>query len=103
MIENHLVDIIRFSLYIISSIISVIVMIKADENRLLRVIAAGVGATAIRYNEELAHWAYLLIGSAIETAIAMMGVGFVLTLGISIMLMPIATLIGKLLHREEKP
>ena len=91
--EGHIIEIVRFAVCIISILIAVILMLKADDNNAMRRLAVAFSVLLIYFNEQIGVMVYLLIGSAIETLIAAMGVTFVVILGVVIMIFPLVALL----------
>ena len=87
--EEHIINVVRYGVCISTLIISVIAMLKADDNHAMRRLSAALGAVLIYFNEEIGRITYLLIGSFIEFCITLMGVGFVLIAGLVIMFLPV--------------
>ena len=87
--EAHIVMIVRFAVCLLALIFATALMIKADDNALLRRTAAAGGAAIVLFNERIGNAAYLILGGILESAIALMGVGFVLILAAVIMLLPL--------------
>ena len=98
--NDHILDIIRFVLCVTAAAVTAAVMIRAGDDRIIRVLAAAVGAAVIGFSASLSRLVYLLIGSTIEAAMAVMGVGFILSVGVAIMLLPIAAVIGWAFRRR---
>ena len=96
--EAHIIDIVRFATCLLTLIIAVVAMIKADDNNAMRRLSAVLAAVIVYFNEQIGLMVYLLIGSALETLIAISGVGLVLILTIVIMLLPIIGVIRWLVH-----
>ena len=98
--NDHILDIIRFVLCVTAAAATGAVMIRAGDDRVIRILAAAAGAAVIGFSAPLARVVYLLIGSTIEAAMAVMGVGFILSIGVAIMLLPIAAVIGWAFRRR---
>lgn len=96
--EAHIINIVRFATCMLALIIAVIAMIKADDNNAMRRLAAGLAAVLVYFNEQIGAMVYLLIGSTIETLIAVSGVGLVLILAAVIMLLPLIAVFRWLIH-----
>lgn len=96
--EMHIIDIVRFATCILSLIIAIVAMIKADDNNAMRRLLALLAGVLISFNEQIGSMAYLLIGSSIELLIATAGVGFVIVLTAVIMVLPILAVIRWLTH-----
>lgn len=91
--EMHIIDIVRFATCILSFIIAIVAMIKADDNNAMRRLSALLAGVLIFFNEQIGSMVYLLIGSSIELLIATAGVGFVIVLTAVIMVLPIFAVI----------
>ena len=91
--EMHIIDIVRFATCILSLIISLVAMIKADYNHEMRRLSALLAGVLKLFNEQIGSMVYLLIGSSIELLIATAGVGFVIVLTAVIMVLPILAVI----------
>lgn len=96
--EARIMNIVRFATCMLALIIAVIAMIKADDNNAMRRLAAVLGAVLIYFNELIGAMVYLLIGSTIETLIAVSGVGLVLILAVVIMFLPLIAVFRWLVH-----
>lgn len=96
--ETHIINIIRFAVCICTLTIAVISMIKADDNNAMRRFSAALAGVLIYFSEKISVMIYLLIGSAIETLIAVSGVGFVLILAVVLMLLPLLAAFRWLVH-----
>lgn len=88
-LQTRIVAIIRFAVCFLSLVIGIVVMLRADDNNALRRLTCALSALVIYFNAEIGSAVYLLIGSILETIMAVMGVGFALCLGLVIMLLPI--------------
>ena len=87
--EMHLIMIMRFLVCFIALVAGGVVVFKADDRAWMRRSAAVLGVAAVIFNEKIGNWLYLILGGLIESAIAFMGVGFVLILAAVIMLFPL--------------
>ena len=96
--EMHIIDIVRFATCILSLIIAIVAMIKADDNNAMRRLLALLAGVLISFNEQIGSMVSLLIGSSIELLIATAGVGFVIVLTAVIMVLPILAVIRWLTH-----
>lgn len=96
--EAHILEIIRFAVCLLSVVLALILMIRAQDNSILRRLSAIAAAAVIYFNEAIGSAVYLVLGSVIETLIAVMGMGFVLVLGIVIMLLPVILALRCITH-----
>ena len=96
--EGHIIEILRFAVCIISILIAVILMIKADDNNAMRRLAVAFSVLVICFNEQIGVMTYLLLGSTIETIIAVMGVTFVVILAVVVMIFPVIALFRWVIH-----
>lgn len=62
--EAHIIDIVRFATCLLTLIIAVVAMIKADDNNAMRRLSAVLAAVIVYFNEQIGLMVYLLIGSA---------------------------------------
>ena len=70
-------------------IITIIAMIKADDNNAMRRLSALLAAVLIYFNKEIGQITYLAIGAFIELWITAVVAGFVFVAGIVVMALPI--------------
>lgn len=91
--ELRILAIVRFAVCLLALVIGLIVMIRADDNAWLRRVTCLLVGLIVYFNHEIGRMLYLVIGSLLEMLIAVMGVGFVLCLGIVIMLFPVIAVI----------
>ena len=96
--EEHLIEIICYAICVLCLVGAIAVMVKAEDNDLLRRITPVVAAIPIYFNYHIGNAIYLLIGATLETLLAAMGVGFVLIFGLVIMLLPILLIIRWAIH-----
>lgn len=96
--ETHIIEIVRFSVCVMAVLVSIMLMIKADDNNALRRLSAVLAAVLVYFNEQIGCVTYLLIGSAIETLIAVMGVIFVIILAVVIMIFPLIAIFKWTIH-----
>ena len=96
--EDHIINIVRFAVCLLSLIAAVVAMMKADDNNAMRRLSAVLAAVLIFFNEQIGSMAYLMIGSTIETLLATAGIGFVLTFAVVLMFFPIIIIIRWLTH-----
>lgn len=96
--EAHIIEIVRFAVCIISILVAVVLMIKADDNNAMRRLALAFSVLLIYFNEQIGVMGYLLIGSTIETLVAAMGVTFVIILAAVVMLFPLVALFRWVIH-----
>lgn len=96
--EQHIIQIVRFAVCFLALIAAGAIMIKADDRAWMRRSAAAVGVAVVIFIEKIGNWLFLILGGLIESAIAFMGVGFVLILAAVIMLLPVIIVIRWLIH-----
>ena len=96
--EMKLVAIVRFAVCLAALIFGIAVTLRSDDNGALRRVSCILAAVLIYFNEEIGNWVYLTLGATIETALAVMGVGFTICLGAVIMLLPVIFVIRYLTH-----
>ena len=96
--EDHIINIVRFAVCLLSLIISIVLMIKADDNNAMRRLVAILTAIIVFFNEQIGEGVYLILISTIETLLALSGVGFILLAAVVVMLLPIIIFIRGLLH-----
>lgn len=97
-LEMRLIAIVRFAVCMLSLLFGIIVTLRSDDNRLLRYVSCALSAGLIYFSEKIGVWVYLTLGAAIETILAIMGVGFTLCLGAVIMLVPLILAVRYLTH-----
>lgn len=90
--EQHIIEIVRFAVCIVAILAAIVLMIKADDNNIMRRLAAAFAALLVYFNEQIGVMTYLLIGSTLETLIATMGVTFVIIIAVVIMILPVVAL-----------
>lgn len=90
--EQHIIEIVRFAVCIMAILVAIVLMIKADDNNLMRRLAFAFAAFLVYCNEQIGVMTYLLIGSTLETLMAAMGVTFVIVLAVVIMVLPLVAL-----------
>ena len=96
--EEHIINIVRFAVCLLSLITAIVAMMKADDNNAMRRLSAILAGVLIFFNEQIGSLAYLTIGSTIETLLATAGVGFVLTFAVVVMIFPIIMIVRWLTH-----
>lgn len=96
--EEHIINIVRFAVCLLSLITAIVAMMKADDNNAMRRLSAILAGVLIFFNEQIGSLAYLTIGSTIETLLATAGVGFVLTFAVVVMIFPIIIIVRWLTH-----
>lgn len=96
--EVHIINIVRFITCLLTLIIAIIAMVKAEDNNAIRRMSAVLAGVLIYFNRQIGSIVYLTIGSTIEAFIATAGVGFVLILVIVLMLLPILFIFRWLIH-----
>lgn len=90
--EQHIIEIVRFAVCIMAILVAIVLMIKADNNNIMRRLAVAFAALLVYCNEQIGMMTYLLIGSTLETLMAVMGVTFVIVLAVVIMVLPLVAL-----------
>ena len=78
--EMHIIEIVRFIVCIMSVFVAILLMIRADDNTAMRRLTVILAAVLIFFNRQIGYMTYLLIGSTLESIIAVMGLTFVLML-----------------------
>lgn len=96
--EMHIIEIVRFIVCIMSVFVAILLMIRADDNTAMRRLTVILAAVLISFNRQIGYMTYLLIGSTLESIIAVMGLTFVLIIGLVIMLFPILALLKWVIH-----
>lgn len=96
--EAHIIEIVRFTVCIIAVMVAILFMVKADDNNIMRRISVSLAVLLIYFNEQIGAMIYLLIGSTLESLIAVMGVLFVVTLAMVVMIFPLVALIRWAIH-----
>lgn len=96
--EAHIIEIVRFLVCLSAVIVAVAVMIKLDDNDAVRRLTAALAAALIFFNQQIGVLAYLLLGSVLETLIAVMGVAFVVVLVAVIAFFPLVAMIRWVIH-----
>ncbi len=91
--EQHIIEIVRFAVCMIAVLVAIVLMIKADDNNVMRRLAVVFAALLVHCNEQIGTITYLLIGSTLETLMAAMGVTFVIILAAVIMILPLVALL----------
>lgn len=71
--EQHIIEIVRFAVCNMAILVAIVLMIKADDNNIMRRLAVAFAALLVYFNEQIGVMTYLLIGSTLETLIAAMG------------------------------
>lgn len=90
--EQHIIEIVRFAVCIIAILAAILLMIKADDNNIMRRLAVAFAVFLVYFNEQIGEMTYLLIGSTLETLMAAMGVTFVIILAVVMMVLPLVAL-----------
>lgn len=96
--EMHIIEIVRFVVCIMSVFVAILLMVKADDNTAMRRMSLILAVILIFFNKQIGCMTYLLIGSTVETLITVMGLTFVLIIGLVIMLFPIIALLKWVIH-----
>ena len=95
--EQHIIEIVRFAVCIIAILVAILLMVKADDNNIMRRLAVAFAVLLVYFNKQIGVMTYLLIGSTLETLMAAMGVTFVIVLAVVIIL-PLVALFRWLIH-----
>ena len=90
--EQHIIEIVRFAVCIMAILVAIVLVVKADDNNLMRRLAVAFAALLVYCNEQIGMMTYLLIGSTLETLMAAMGVTFVIIMAVVIMILPLVAL-----------
>lgn len=96
--EQHIIEIVRFAVCIMAILVASVLMVKADDNNIMRRLAVVFAALLVYFNEQIGVMTYLLIGSTLETLMAAMGVTFVIILAVVIMILPLVALFRWVIH-----
>lgn len=96
--EQHIIEIVRFAVCILAILVAIVLMVKADDNNIMRRLAVAFAALLVYCNEHIGVMTYLLIGSTLETLMAAMGVTFVIVLAVVIMILPLVALFRWVIH-----
>lgn len=96
--EQHIIEIVRFAVCIMAMLVASVLMVKADDNNIMRRLAVVFAALLVYFNEQIGVMTYLLIGSTLETLMAAMGVTFVIILAVVIMILPLVALFRWVIH-----
>ena len=96
--EQHIIEIVRFAVCIIAILVAILLMVKADDNNIMRRLAVAFAVLLVYFNKQIGVMTYLLIGSTLETLMAAMGVTFVIVLAVVIMILPLVALFRWLIH-----
>lgn len=90
-LQEHLLLIVSFLLYILPTIIAIILMLKAEDRNWLRRIIVVVSVLIIYFNTNLSMLTFYILGSVIESIITVV-------LCIVLVLLPIILIIHWLIH-----
>ena len=96
--EQHIIEIVRFAVCIIAILAAILLMVKADDNNIMRRLAVAFAVLLVYFNEQIGEMTYLLIGSTLEALMAAMGVMFVVVLAVTIMILPLVALFRWVIH-----
>lgn len=97
-LQEHLLLIVSFLLYILPTIIAIILMLKAEDRNWLRRIIVVVSVLLICFNRNLSIIIFCILGSAIESIVTMAGAVLFVVLCIVLALLPIIIVIHWLIH-----
>ena len=67
--EQNIIEIVRFAVCILAILVAIVLMVKADDNNIMRRLAVAFAAFLVYCNEQIGVMTYLLIGSTLETLI----------------------------------
>lgn len=96
--EAHIILIVRFLTCVLATVVAIVLMVRADDNQVMRIVTAFGASALIYFNKTIGQMFYLVLGSTIEALLALMGVGFVLLLGACVMVFPVVLLMKSLIH-----
>lgn len=96
--EAHIIEIIRFIVYIVTILMAVALMIKADDNNAMRRLSVAFAVLLVCFNEQIGVMLYLLIGAILETVMAVMGMVFLVILAVTVMILPLIALFRWIFH-----
>lgn len=97
-LQQHLLLIVSFLLYILPTIIAIILMLKAEDRNWLRRIIVVVSVLITYFNRNLSIIIFCIFGSAIESIVTMAGAVLFVVLCIVLALLPIIIVIHWLIH-----
>lgn len=97
-LQQHLLLIVSFLLYILPTIIAIILMLKAEDRNWLRRIIVVVSFLLIYFNRNLSIILFCILGSAIESIFTIAGAVLFVVLCIVLALLPIIIVIHWLIH-----
>lgn len=97
-LQEHLLLIVSFLLYILPTIIAIILMLKAEDRNWLRRIIVIVSFLIIYFNKNLSMVIFCIFGGIIESIVTMAGVVVFIALCIVLALLPIILVIHWLIH-----
>ena len=97
-LQEHLLLIVSFLLYILPTIIAIILMLKAEDRNWLRRIIVVVSVLITYFNRNLSIIIFCILGSAIESIVTMAGAVLFVVLCIVLALLPIIIVIHSLIH-----
>ncbi len=87
--EAHLIDIIRFVICMLSLVTAAAVMIRADDNNVLRRIAPVTAAVPICFNMQIGEVVYQILCAILEAFLASMGLLFIVLAGFAVAIAPV--------------
>lgn len=97
--EWHLYEIICFVTYILSVFLTVLFMKRADDEGYLRRLIAVIGLGTIYFNPQIGTAFYMILGSLLETILAMAGVSMLLITAVILAFFPFLLVIRWLIRR----
>ena len=59
--EQHIIEIVRFAVCILAILAAIVLMVKADDNNIMRRLAVAFAALLVYCNEQIGVMTYLLI------------------------------------------
>ena len=96
--EYELYHIVRFVYCLAVVIATSVIMIKADDNNAFRRTVGLFGCVGIYFNEWIGLQVYRFIAALMEAISTAMGLVFVITLMIAIVLLPLALIVRMVVH-----
>ena len=97
-LQQHLLLIVSFLLYILPTIIAIILMLKAEDRNWLRRIIVIISVMIIYFNKHLSMIIFSILGSIIESIATVAGAILFVVLCIVLALLPIILVIHWLFH-----
>ena len=97
-LQEHLLLIVSFLLYILPTIIAIMLMLKAEDRNWLRRIIVVVSFLLINFNKHLSMITFYIFGSIIESIVTIAGAVLFVVLCIVLAILPIIIIIHWLIH-----